>query len=46
MDRALEADQQEAEEDFLSSQGPLYAETMVERPQKIKQDEELGEEEE
>ena len=29
MDRALEAEQQEEEEDFLSSQGPLYPDTII-----------------
>ena len=33
MDRALEAEQQEEEEDFLSSQGPLYADIISAGPQ-------------
>ncbi|PIO14637.1 hypothetical protein AB205_0000860 [Aquarana catesbeiana] len=32
MDRALEAEQREVEEDFLSSQGPLYADTILAMP--------------
>ena len=40
MDRALEAEQWEEEEDFLSSQGPLYADIIPEGPQNTEEEEE------
>ena len=40
MDRALEAEQQEEKEDFLYSQGPLYADTIVSMPQNTQEERE------
>ncbi|XP_077321726.1 zinc finger BED domain-containing protein 6-like isoform X1 [Lithobates pipiens] len=40
MDRALEAEQREEEEDFLSSQGPLFADTILAMPQNTQEEEE------
>ena len=46
MDRALEAEQQEEEEDFLASQGPLYPDPIMPSSQRPEQDPGVEEEEE
>ncbi|PIO22405.1 hypothetical protein AB205_0174330 [Aquarana catesbeiana] len=44
MDRAIKAEQQEEGEDFLSSQGSLYTDTILSMPQNTQEEKEEKEE--